>query len=65
MTTFVRDEDGRWRRDDEHHENVLTDTTRLPALLAGHGVAASIERSFGSEALPAGLVAVVGRRGPG
>lgn len=65
MTTFVRDEDGRWRRDDEHHENVLTDTARLPALLGGLGITASIEASFGSEALPPGLVAVVGERSPG
>src|SRR5918994_997348 len=38
MTTFVRNDDGTWRRDDERHYNVLIDTTRVPALLATHGV---------------------------
>lgn len=62
MTTFIKGPDGSWRRDDETHENVLVDTSRLPGLLAEHGVEASIESSFGSEELPAGLVALVGRR---
>ena len=31
MTTFVREDDGSWRRDDERHENVLLDTARIPA----------------------------------
>ncbi len=62
MTTFVRNEDGSWRRDDETHDNVLVDTTRVPTLLGEHGVQASIVPSFGTEELPVGLVAVVGRR---
>ena len=43
ITTFVLDGSGSgsgsgaWRRDSEHHENVLVDTARLPALLAEHG----------------------------
>jgi SAM-dependent methyltransferase len=30
MTTFVRNDDGSWRRDDERHDNVLIDTTTRP-----------------------------------
>ena len=65
MTTFVRNDDGSWRRDDERHDNVLIDTERVPALLAEHGVEATIETSFGSEQLPEGLRVVVGRRNQG
>ena len=64
ITTFVRDEDGAWRRDDERHENVLMDTSRLPALLARHGLEVRVSTSFGDEVLPKGLVAIVGRRRP-
>ena len=42
ITTFVPDGAGAWRRGGEHHENVLVDTSRIPALLAGHGVRASV-----------------------
>ena len=62
MTTFVRNEDGTWRRDDEVHLNVLLATASVPALLADAGVEAEIRAAFGSEQLPAGLVAVVGHR---
>jgi SAM-dependent methyltransferase len=62
MTTFLRNEDGTWRRDDERHENVLIDTSRLPGFLAGHGLDVRVAPSFGDEALPEGLVAIVGRR---
>lgn len=62
MTTFVRDHDGSWRRDDERHDNVLIDTSQVPSLLAEHGVEATIRPSFGTEILPDGLVAVIGRR---
>lgn len=62
MTTFVRDDDGTWHRDDERHENVLIDTARVPALLAEHGVNARVGESFGDEELPDGLVTIVGRR---
>jgi SAM-dependent methyltransferase len=62
MTTFVRQDDGTWRRDDERHENVLIETAAVPELLARHGVEATVARSFGDERLPAGLVAVVGRK---
>jgi SAM-dependent methyltransferase len=64
MTTFVRDPDGSWRRDDEHHENVMVDTAHIPALLAAEGVEAEARASFGDEELPIGLRAIVGRRRP-
>lgn len=62
MTTFVRNRDGLWRRDDERHDNVLIDTSRVPVLLAEHGIEAAIASSFGAEQLLAGLVTVIGRR---
>ena len=62
MTTFLRAEDGTWRRDDERHENVLLDTSTLPALLAQQGLEAQASTSFGEEELPEGLVAIVGRK---
>ncbi len=61
MTMFVRDGE-LWRRDDETHDNVLIDTSRLPELLARFGVDAEVRHAFGDEALMSGLVAVVGRR---
>jgi SAM-dependent methyltransferase len=62
MTTFVPNEDGSWRRDDERHENTLIDTSKVPDLLAQRGVEARVAEAFGSETLPAGLVAIVGHR---
>lgn len=62
MAVFVRNDDGSWRRDDERHDNVLVDTSRLPGLLAAHQVDATVGASFGDETLPVGLRAVVGRR---
>jgi len=62
ITTFVPDGAGAWRRGEEHHENVLMDTSRIPAELAGHGVRASVGTSFGAAELPAGLRSVTGRK---
>jgi SAM-dependent methyltransferase len=62
MTTFIRNPDGSWRRDDERHVNVLIDTAGIPKVLARHGVEATIAPAFGTETLPAGLIAVIGRR---
>jgi len=62
ITTFVADGAGAWRRAEEHHENVLVDTSRLPALLAGHGVRASVGTAFGDAELPAGLRSVTGSK---
>ena len=62
IATFLRNDDGTWRRSDERHDNVLLDTTTVPALLAPHGVDVTIGTSFGTETLPAGLRTVIGRR---
>jgi SAM-dependent methyltransferase len=62
ITTFVRNDDGSWRRDDERHDNVLIDTSSVPAVLARLGVEAEVRSSFGGENFPPGLRAIVGRR---
>lgn len=62
ITTFVPAGAGAWRRSSEHHENVLVDTSRIPGLLAGHGVDAAVRSSFGTEQLPPGLRTVTGLR---
>ena len=64
MTTFLKNADGSWRRDDERHDNVLVDTARVPALLADHGVEARVSASFGDETLPDGLAVITGRKAP-
>jgi hypothetical protein len=61
-TTFVRNNDGSWRRDDETHHNVLIDTGRVPELLAAEGVQIKVAPAFGTEQLPAGLHALIGQR---
>ncbi len=62
ITVFTRADGDCWHRDDEHHENVLIDTSAVPGLLAAHGVEARVGTSFGRESLPAGLVAITGTR---
>lgn len=62
ITTFVPDGAGAWRRSQEHHENVLVDTSLIPDLLATHGVTATVGTSFGAAELPPGLRAVTGVR---
>jgi SAM-dependent methyltransferase len=62
ITTFVPNGDGSWRRDQEHHENILIDTGRIPGLLAAHGIDATVRRSFGAETLPDGLRAITGQK---
>ena len=63
MAVFVRNDDGSWRRDDERHDNVLVDTAAVPALLAEHGVTATVGDRFAADgpALPPGFRAIVGR----
>ncbi len=61
-TTFVPDGTGAWRRGHERHENVLIDTSALPALLAAHGVRAEVGTGFGGAELPDGLRSVTGRK---
>ena len=62
ITTFVPDGAGAWRRSRERHENVLVDTARIPALLAAHGVQATVGTRFGDAELPPGMRAVTGVR---
>jgi SAM-dependent methyltransferase len=62
ITTFLRNEDGSWRRDDETHHNVLLDTSLVPILLARHGVVAQVLQAFGDEEFPVGLKAIVGHK---
>lgn len=61
MTTFVRNEDGTWRRGRERHENLLIDTSEIPERLAQHGVDASVRSTIGRDKLPEGLLAIVGQ----
>ena len=65
ITTFVPDGAGAWRRGHEHHENVLVDTSLIPALLAGQGVRAAVGTRFANAELPPGLRAVTGRKDTG
>jgi hypothetical protein len=62
ITTFLRHDDGTWRRDDERHVNVLLDTSRIPELLDAHGLEARVGTSFAEETLPDGLVTLAGRK---
>lgn len=63
MAVFTRNEDGAWRRDDERHVNVLIDTARVPALLAQHGVRATVGNVFGGGVrLGPGLHTIVGHK---
>jgi SAM-dependent methyltransferase len=60
IIVFTREEDGRWRRDDERHDNVLFDASAMADLLAEHGVPTEVSDSFGGEELPGGLKTLVG-----
>jgi SAM-dependent methyltransferase len=60
MAIFTRTDDGSWRRDDERHDNVLIEVATVPALLADHGVEATLGSRFGSYRLPDGLFAITG-----
>ncbi|MGH9098453.1 MAG: class I SAM-dependent methyltransferase [Acidimicrobiales bacterium] len=62
ITTFTRNDDGTWRRDDERHDNILLDTSTIPMLLASEGLQVEVRSSFGSEDLPAGLRTIIGHR---
>lgn len=62
MAIFTRSDDNSWRRDDERHDNILIETSRLPALLAEHGVEANVGDAFGTERPLVGLKTVVGYR---
>jgi hypothetical protein len=52
ITTFLREDDGRWRRSDERHDSVLRDAAQVPGWLDGTGLEAQIRPAFGTEELP-------------
>jgi SAM-dependent methyltransferase len=62
ITIFVRNQDGTWRRDDELHENVLIDTAVVSKLLSEHRLDVTVQPSFGTEQLPAGLAVIIARK---
>jgi SAM-dependent methyltransferase len=62
ITTFLRNDDGSWRRDHERHDNVLLDTAVIPGLLRHYGVEVTVGTSFGDETQPTGLRTLVGRK---
>ena len=66
ITTFVREDDGRYRRTAEYHRNVMVDTSSVPDLLARHGVLAHVGNTFDDpdNPLPRGLKTVVGHKAP-
>jgi SAM-dependent methyltransferase len=64
ITTFVRTDDGHYRRSDEYHRTVLVDTATIPDLLRRHGIEATVDVSFADpeHPLPRGLRTVIGRK---
>ena len=63
MTIFVREPDGRYRREFERHDNVLVDVDAVVRpLLEAEGLDVEIGRSFGDEVNMEGLLVVKARR---
>jgi SAM-dependent methyltransferase len=62
ITTFILNDDGSWRRETEHHENTLVDTSHIPARLAELGLDARVNDAFGNETLPKGLKTILATR---
>ena len=63
MTVFMREDDGRYRREHERHDNVLIDVPGVvPALLEAEGLEVDVGLSFGTEANMEGLMVVVATR---
>lgn len=66
MTMFVREPDGRYRREFERHDNVLVDVEAVVRpLLEGEGLEVDIGTSFGDETNMQGLRVVKARRTSG
>ena len=62
-TTFMKEADGRYRRDHERHDNVLIDVRGVvPPLLAGEGLDVAVGISFGDESNMEGLMVVIATR---
>ncbi len=51
-----------WRRSDEHHRNVTFEAEPALQILRDNDLTARVQHAFGAEALPAGLVVLVGER---
>jgi hypothetical protein len=63
MTVFMQEDDGRYRREHERHDNVLIDVPGVvPGLLEAQGLRTEIRRSFGDEVNMEGLMVVIGRK---
>ncbi len=63
QTVFVKEEDGRYRREHERHDNVLVDVPGVvPPLLESEGLDVSVGLSFGTETNMEGLMVVVATR---
>ena len=63
QTVFAREDDGRYRRENERHDNVLIDVAGVvPPLLQGEGLEVTVGRAFGDETNMEGLMVVVARR---
>jgi SAM-dependent methyltransferase len=63
MTTFIEEDDGRYRREHERHDNVLIDVRAVvPPLLEAEGLDVEVGLSFGDETNMEGLMVVVATR---
>lgn len=60
--TVFRQVDGAWRRSDEHHRNVTFEVDSALQILRAQGIAARCQAAFGDEALPEGLIVLVGTK---
>jgi len=62
-TIFVREHDGRYRREHERHDNVLIDVRAVvPTLLEAEGLHVEVRTSFGTESNMEGLLVVIAHR---
>ena len=63
MTVFMQEDDGRYRREHERHDNVLIDVPGVvPPLLEAEGLEVTVGLSFGDETNMEGLMVVVATR---
>ncbi|MET0901846.1 MAG: class I SAM-dependent methyltransferase [Acidimicrobiales bacterium] len=63
MTTFMKEDDDRYRREHERHDNVLIDVRGVvPPLLEAEGLDVVVGLSFGDETNMEGLMVVLARR---
>jgi SAM-dependent methyltransferase len=56
LTTFVRSENGTWRRDDETHHNTLVNCEELAGALRETGMDVEVRSAFGNETPEEGVV---------